>query len=189
MKEKRYTVWQNIEMDVDDWKDGYKEFMEINEIPFDEDNIKDEDVYEYMEETNEYYLDDERANLNIIVPNGILVIADLGLWDGRRCGYKEITSGNISDCLYDKDCDYCDWYCDRYDFRFTGYHHDGSNHYVYRTWADNTTEQQRENFLEKLYYGKATHSDMLKYTRSIRPYIAWVYGWDGKKIKAERNRW
>lgn len=183
---KRYTIWQNIDIDADDWRDDYMEYGFNGD---DKDDIDDADVLDWAYQVNNKYLDDERANLDVIVPNGILVIASLGLWDGRRVGYKEIASGKISDCLYDEDCDYCDWYCDRYDFRFTGSHHDGRNYYIYRTWADSTSEQQRENYLEKLYYGKATHADMLKYTRSIRPYIAYVYGWwDGKKIKAERSR-
>lgn len=183
---KKYSIWQNIDIDVEDWKDGYIEEMEMKKIEIDEDNIKDEDAYSWAIEKNDDYLDDERDNLRVVVPNGILVIADLGLWDGRHMGYKEITSGKISDCLFDYDCDYCDWYCDNYDFRFDGSHHDGRNHYIYRTWADGTSEQQKENYLEKLYHGKATHKDMLKYTRSIRPYIADIYGWKGKKIKGER---
>ena len=52
-----------------------------------------------MCETNADYLSDERVNLNIQLSQPILVIADLGLWNGRRMGYKEIPSGNIRDCL------------------------------------------------------------------------------------------
>ena len=175
MKEKRYTVWQNIDNSIVDWKYDYQEAHELSDEEMKE--VSENEIYNWMYEMLYEYLDDERANLNIIVPNGILVIANLGLWDGRRHGYKEIVSGKISDCLYDNDCDYCDWYCDRYDLRFTGYHHDGTNHYIYRTWADNISEEQKGNYLEKLYKGIDTHADMLKYTRSIRPYIAKVYGW------------
>ena len=175
MSKKHYSIWQNIDTDIDDWKDDYQEVYELSDEEMED--VSETEIYNWMYEMEYISLEDERANLNVIVPNGILVIADLGLWFGRRCGYKEIASGRISDCLYDKDCDYCDWYCDAYDFRFTGHHHDGTNTYLYRTWADNTSEQQRENFLEKLYNGKATHADVLKYTRSIRPYIAEVFGW------------
>ena len=48
-----------------------------------------------MYEINNRYLDDERVNLNIQLDQPILVIADLGLWNGRRTGYQEISSGNI----------------------------------------------------------------------------------------------
>ena len=65
-----------------------------------------------MYEINNDYLGDERMNLNIQLDRPILVIGDLGLWNGRRSGYKEIESGNIRDCLY-ADTDYSTWYVDR----------------------------------------------------------------------------
>ena len=53
-----------------------------------------------MYEINGEYLNDERENLDIQLSQPILVIGDLGMWNGRRMGYKEIASGNIRDCLY-----------------------------------------------------------------------------------------
>lgn len=44
---------------------------------------------------DELFANDEERK----VSQPILVIADLGLWNGRRMGYKEIPSGNIRDCL------------------------------------------------------------------------------------------
>ena len=144
MKEKRYTVWQNIEESVVDWRYDYQEAHELSDEEMKD--VSEDVIYNWMYEMLYEYLDDERANLNIKLDDEI-------------------------------DCDYCDWYCDRYDFRFDGFHHDGRNHYLYRTWAKGLTFTQKENFLEKLYSGKATHKDVLRYTRSIRPYIAKVYGW------------
>lgn len=43
-----------------------------------------------MYERNSEYLDDERMNLDIQLDKPILVIVDLGLWNGRYSGYKEI---------------------------------------------------------------------------------------------------
>ena len=65
-----------------------------------------------MYELNDCYLEDARVNLNVRLNQPILVIADLGLWDGRHMGYQEIQSGNIRDCLYG-DTDYTTWYVDR----------------------------------------------------------------------------
>lgn len=183
---KKFTIWQNYDTDYEGMREDYQDIYELTDEEMEE--ISDSDISAWVSVSNDMCLDDERANLNITIPNGILVIADLGFWYGRRCGYKEIATGNIADCLYDNDCVYCDWYCDMYDMRFKGSHHDGTHYYIYRTWADGISEQQRENYLDKLYRGEATHKDMLKYTRSIRPYIADVYGWNGKKIKAERSK-
>ncbi|MGE4353904.1 MAG: hypothetical protein AB7D36_07465, partial [Oscillospiraceae bacterium] len=53
-----------------------------------------------MHEINGEYLSDERMNLNIQLPRSIIIIADLGLLNGRFSAYKMIGSGNIRDCLY-----------------------------------------------------------------------------------------
>lgn len=106
------TIWQNTDLKIEDWKD----FLE-DEYP----DVTDEDEqYDLIEQINNDYLSDERMNLNEVVESGkIIVIADLGLWNGRRPGYHVIQSGNIRDCLY-SDCDYLHWYVDRYgDMRCT----------------------------------------------------------------------
>ena len=136
-------------------------------------NWDDEDDPELLSE----YLEDERANLNIKLDGTILVLADLGLWNGRRTGYKVISSGNIKDCLYD-DCDYITWYCDQYNFRCVACHHDGINRYLYRVFREGLDEYQIEKFLGKLERGKVNDRMLRRYTKSIRPEIAKVYGWN-----------
>ena len=176
---KKYTIWQNFDINADDWRDDYQECHGLSDDEMSE--IGDNEVYQWAYYVNYSYLDDERCNLDINVGSEIIVIGDIGLWDGRVRGYKIIKSGNIRDCLYDEECDFCDWYCDGYDMRFTGAHHDGRNYYLYRKWKDGLTECQKDNFLADMYQGSATHKDILRYTRSIRPYISAVYGW-GKSI-------
>ena len=175
---KKFTIWQNIDIDENDWREDYQECHELSDEEMAE--VADSVIYEWAYYCNNDYLDDERDNLNVNVGDAIIVIANLGLWDGTHTGYKIIPTGNISECLYDGDCAYGEWYCDRYDMRFTGQHHDGTNRYLYRTWAKNLSENQKENFLEKLYYGKATRKDIKRYTRSIRPWVSAVYGWGGR---------
>lgn len=131
-----------------------------------------------MVDTNNDYLDDERCNLNIQLSQPILVIADLGLWHGRRMGYREIESGNIRDCLYDPN-EYVEWYVDGYgNLRSISIHHDGRNNYLFRVWKDGTTDTQRENLEDKLYRGVATSQDISRVTRSIGKEIGRVYGWN-----------
>lgn len=173
---KKYTIWQNFNTDYDCMREDYQEVNMLSDKEMEE--ISDDDVSMWAYEINAFYLDDERANLDIKLDEEIVVIADLGLWDGRHRGYKTIDSGNIKDCLSDEDCIYAEWYCDRYDMRFTGSHHDGTNHYLYRVFKSGLSETRKENFLEKLYTGKATRKDITRYTDSIRPYISKVYGWN-----------
>ena len=107
----RHIIWSNMNLEVADWRDGYEEYLEINELS---DDPNDENkLYEYMVETNDEYLSDERANLNVRLSQPIIVIGELGRWNGRVMGYKMIDSGNIKDCLY-SDTDYTEWYADKY---------------------------------------------------------------------------
>ena len=58
----RHIIWSNMNLDVDDWREGYQEFLEANEL--DDDPNDENKLYEYMTETNDEYLSDERTNLN-----------------------------------------------------------------------------------------------------------------------------
>ena len=52
----RHIIWSNQNLDVDDWREDYKEFLEANEL---DDNPNDEQaLYEWMVETNGDYLYD-----------------------------------------------------------------------------------------------------------------------------------
>lgn len=54
----RHIIWSNLSLDVDDWREAYKEFLEANEL--DADPNDENGLYEYMVETNDEYLTDER---------------------------------------------------------------------------------------------------------------------------------
>ena len=93
----RHIIWSNVNLDLDDWRDDLKE--QLAENGYSPDEITEDRLYEEMLETNSSYLDDERVNLSIQETPPIIVIADLGRWNGRFQGYKMIESGNIKDCL------------------------------------------------------------------------------------------
>ena len=93
----KHIIWSDINLNPDDWRDNYKDFLGINEI--DGDPNDEHKLYEYMVETNGEYLSDERENLNVQLSQPIIVIGDIGRWNGRVMGYKMIDSGNIKDCL------------------------------------------------------------------------------------------
>lgn len=174
MNKDRYLIWSNVDLDYEAWRDDLEiEYPEMSE----------NDRYQLMHEINTNYLDDERTNLDIQLLQPILIIADLGLWNGRFCGYKEITSGNIKDCLY-SDTDYAEWYLDKYgDLRCEAIHHDGTNHYLYRAYKEGVSETQIENLKEKIYDGKATRADITRLTRRLGDEIAAVYGWNIRPLR------
>ncbi len=171
MTEQKYRIWSDFDLDYEDWRaDLETEYPELSEY----------ERMALMHEINGHYLDDERANLNIQLDQPILIIADLGLWFGRRMGYQEIESGNIRDCLYSgQGIDYTTWYVDKLgDLRCDAIHHDGTNHLLYRTYKPGVQESQIDLLKEKLYYGTATRADVTRITRRLGDEIGKVYGWD-----------
>lgn len=168
----KHIIWGNINLDIKDWKDGYKEYLEMNSLDRDPDD--ENAIYRWMCETNNDYIFDERVNLNKKVDGRILVISDLGLWNGRRSGYQIIESRNIRDILY-ADCDYVEWYGDGYNIRCTAHHHDGTNYYEYRIIRE---DRGIDNLLNAIYRGEEiTRKKLNYYTKSLYKEVANVYGW------------
>ena len=169
MEKADHLIWSNYDLDYDDWKD---------DLEAEHPDLSERERIDLMYQINSDYLDDERINLNIPLSRPIIVIADLGLWYGRRQGYKEIESGNIRDCLYD-DNDYVTWFVDKNgDLRCDSIHHDGTNHYLYRTYKDGVSDEQIENLKRKIYNGQATRKDITRITRRLGDEIGKVYGWE-----------
>ena len=169
MSGEKHIIWSNYDLNYEDWRDDLEA-----EYPY----LTEDERIALMYEINGDYLDDERVNLNVQLSRPILVIGDLGLWYGRRMGYKEIDSGNIRDCLYSgRDDMYSTWYVDRLgDLCCDAIHHDGTNHYLYRTYKDGVSESQIDLLKEKLYRGIATRADITRITRRLGDDIAKVYG-------------
>ena len=168
MEKTDHIIWSD-QIEYEDWRKD----MEC-EYPGKNEQWRIDRAYEI----NDSYLYDERCNLDIQLSRPILVIADIGRWNGRVMGYKEIKSANIKDCLY-SDTDYATWYVDKNgDFRCEAIHHDGTNHYLYRTYKDGVSEQQIENLKWKIYEGTATRADITRITRRLGDEIGKVYGWE-----------
>ena len=172
----RHVIWGDINLNFEDWKDDLME-----QYP----DLSEDELIQKMHEINADYLGDERVNLNVQLSQPILVIADIGRWNGRVSGYAEIKSGKICDCLY-TEMDMCEWYVDKYgDLRADAVHHDGRNHYLYRAYKSGATEAQIERLKEKIYDGVATRADIERVTKRLGDDIGKVYGWEfPKQVKS-----
>lgn len=141
MSKEKFVVWSNLDLDLDDWRADLED-----EYP----GLNDDELIEKMTEINDSYIDDERANLDIVTGTEIIAIADIGRWDGRYMGYSEIKSGKISDCLYSPH-DYSEWYVDAdKEFRCTDVHHDGRNHMFSVGAALAKTDVTQEDVVKQL---------------------------------------
>jgi hypothetical protein len=179
---KKHMIWTNSPSYINE-----EEY--INDLRMEEEykDMDEDDLMDIMWDCIGDNLDDERANLNIQLHDDIVVIGDLGLWNGRYDGYKLIESGNISDCLYSS-TDYSTWYVDENgDLRCEGVHHDGTNEYLYRVWKKGISESQKENFLAKIYRGEAKRRDITRYTERLGDYIGSVYGWEFSRNALKRS--
>ena len=116
------------------------------------------------------------TDLNVQYNMPILVIADIGLWNGRHHGSALIRSGRLSDCFY-SNCDYATWYVDgRKNLRCDASHHDGNNSYLYRVFKPGVSDTQIENLQYKIANGTATSTDISRLTSRIGDAIAEIYG-------------
>lgn len=172
-KEKEFIIWQNYDVNLSD----YQEFLQ-EEYP---DVTDATEQYHLISCLNDECLDDERSNFSSIdrLKGDIIIIADIGLWNRRALGYKEIYSRSASDCLqFEKDCEYAKWYVDeRNDLCSWQSHHDGSHHLIYRSWKEGLSDKQKQNFRDKIYCRKVTRKDITRYTDSIGAKVKELYGW------------
>ena len=170
MKNKR--IWTNQNLNLDDWK---AELLET--YPF----LSDGALMQKMYELNNDYLEDERYNLDVELENHkIIAVANLGLWDGKKAGYKEV-GDNIADCLY-SDLDYLEWYVDSEgDLRLEGSHHDGNNSVLYRAVSEDKYDEVIAELNNLIFEKNCDYDELEKYFKdnsdSLGPYINKAYGW------------
>lgn len=131
---------------------------------------------EWLDECFWDFLGDEKANLDEETNGYIIAFADLGFWDGRRIGYKKLGTNvaDIFNCCTDGDYEK-EWYADRYNVRLNAAHHDGTHHIIFRYVE---SEDKADEICEKIYNGKiTTEKQLFRATKSIRPFVANIYGW------------
>ena len=155
---------EDIKQMILDYREGFN----------DNETITDDEVYAERNFLAEQDFDAEyNYNLNKTLSNNILVIANLGLWNGRKTGYKML-GNNLNEILTVAQGDYYKVYYDGYNIKAEDCHHDGTNYYTFRVIKDNVNI---DNLLDKLYNGTATNNDINNYTKSLRDEVKQIYGW------------
>lgn len=169
---KKRIIWSNRDIDFDQWRESLIEYQKENgyENP---DDVTDDDVLCFIDESLSNYIDDERMNLDIVTDGRILAIADLGLWNGRRQGYK-VLGCNVNN-IFNVSEDHNEYYSDGHNIKATCIHHDGTNFIEYRVIRE---DKNITNLLNDILYGKEiTRKQLNYYTKSLAPYVHKVYGW------------
>ena len=124
--------------------------------------------------------------------DGFICIADVGRWNGRYSGYKEIKGDNVCEalCEINRGDDIVVSVTEG-DLTVTISDHDASTYATLREWRHNLSDEAKDKFMDALYYGKATESMIRWYTKPIGKKIAKYYGWKddkGMTVKETINR-
>lgn len=169
-KEKEHIIWQDEDLNLDDWRDDLLE---------EEPDLTESELYDRMVERNAEQLGDERMNLSgIQLDTPILVVAQLGLWHGVKPGYRLVESGKVTDCLETREQGSAAWYVDeRGNFRARVHHHDGTNHYLYRGVKPGVSERTLDALCNKIFEGEEYEAMLNRLTYRLGDLIGDVYGW------------
>lgn len=163
-----FNSWDRFDEEIR--QEMREDIAECNDIEPDE--ISDEWLDEHFWDE----LGDEKANLDKETGGYIIAFANLGLWNGRHIGYKQIGT-NIADifnCCTDGDYEVV-FFADRYNVRLNAAHHDGRHDIVFRYVE---SKDKADEICEKIYNGKiSTEKQLFRATKSIRPFVANIYGW------------
>jgi hypothetical protein len=142
-------------------------------------------IYDSENDTEGIDFSYEQGKLNVELDGGygsMIVIADLGLWDGRHKGYRMMGGrtvnmafsafqGDFYKLVYDSDTD---------DVKGVDHHHDGTNYYTFREVRKGKDISELQDLI---YSEKATQEDIDKYTKPLGKYVRKIYGWKRTRPK------
>lgn len=174
MTKKHTTIWKSYGMyslkELEQLEQDEREHLKENDF----EDYETVDVTDTIYEEIDMWFDDETSNLYKVLDGRILAIANMGLWNGRRAGYK-ILGNNLNEVLTSTiGCDDKEVYCDAYNVCAIGYHHDGYNTVEFREIRE---DRDIDRLLNKIYNNEEiTRREINYYTKSLRPYIKKVYG-------------
>ena len=166
---REHTIWCNDPDEICAIMDGMNSELEPGVDPY---------TYNDAAKICNEYRQDEIANLRSANGSPILVIANLGLWDGRHQGYKvlqKLTSVLKNLPNYDA---YIRFYVDDAgEFRARMAHHDGVNYYLYRERRPDCSDEDWDSLKDAI-YNNEEYSNLLELcTMKLGPKIQKVYGW------------
>ena len=172
----KHTIFKSYGMlSLEEMKQEEEAAKEYLADCYPEDEPTETRVLDAIYDNLDSWYDCERANLNKELEGRILCIASMGLWNGRKSGYK-ILGRNLKEVLTcGIGCDEKEVFYDGFNVQATGYHHDGRNYVEFREIRE---DKNIDTLLEKIYNNiPVSRKEINYYTRSLRPYVKKIYGW------------
>jgi hypothetical protein len=169
------TIWKSYGMysikELEELEQSEREHLKENNF----ENYETTDVTDIIYEEINLWFEDETSNLYKQLDGRILAIASMGLWNGRKTGYK-ILGDNLNEVLTSTiGCDEKEVYFDGYNIKAEGYHHDGRNFVEYREIRE---DKNIDKLLDKIYMNKPiSRSELNYYTKPLGKYVKQIFGW------------
>ena len=172
---KHNTIWKSYGMynlkELEAEEQATKEWLSecYPEVEQTEEEIAQE-IYDRLDMN----FDDETMNLDKQLDGRILAIASMGLWNGRRTGYK-ILGFNLNEVLTSSiGCDEKEVYFDGFNIKAKGYHHDGTNYVEFRELKE---DKNYDKLLNKIYDNEPiSRQELNYYTKPLGKYVKEIYG-------------
>ena len=153
------------------------------EIREDYPDYSDDVLMQLISDDNDLNWEEDIAEISHIdLPDTILCIGQLGLWNGTFIGYKEYP--DLESCFKGHDGEVKFFIDENGDFRAELAHHDGTNHYLFRMWKSSASETARNILMSKIYNKDFSQTDISRYTVRLGDFIGQSYGWAFKGRKS-----
>lgn len=184
---KKYIIYSNDPYDFNEekMKESWYENAEVNGWEIPEDGPSDDQIWQEWYDQNERDWDDIKGEVKYYDERGsYLIIASLGLWNGRFDGGR-LVEGTLSEAIQTCFEDYNKVYWQDKNLKVEAIHHDGTNHFIIKKLTDRGIEFYNNHYYD--YDDRTLHQKLFKdahYTHSV-DFFARIYGWvkDRKEVK------
>ena len=131
MDNNKYEMYSN-DVNYTEWFEEFKEYCNDNDIDSTQYDEYSDFFHQWVYDTLDMYWEDFVMNLKHDRDNNVdcVVVADLGLWYGRRNAVKHFST--LLDAIYAciGNCDYITINNDNGTIEIIGVHHDGRNYFT-----------------------------------------------------------
>ena len=143
-------------------------------VLWDSSDYEDYDSYEVSE-----FLEGFASLLDEKLDNDIIIVADLGFWNGRHSAYKML-SNDLEDIVYKSSIEepYFGWYIQDGDVQAYETHHDNTHYYKYRKLKLGLEDEDLQELQWALYNGEPNRDELVeKYTESLKDIVEEKCNW------------
>lgn len=168
MKKIEITLFSNRDYDFDEYKEYYKENLELTDEEMED--VSDERIWNYISDCKAIEFNALLINLKHgdYADCPCVIMGSLGLWNGRHEIYATPTNDfeeAIRKCV--KDCDYIEVCQVGGHIEVSASHHDGTNHFEIHLLNNKGIDAK---YRLEMFYGKANLANKC-YHKAIHGYI------------------